>query len=303
MIKFGDYRAQRPYSSSNKSVGTNFHWNSSEPIIYGYLAKSGASSITPFMIKSVYKDIEIPKISIFDFILPEEQHFNHKTAFIDSTSDLHLTISQLRRDALKLANGMRKHQKIGRDDRVLILSPNTLVYPILFLGSSATGAVVSLANPAYNYFELSHQIKDSEVSFIFAHPDNIDLTIKILKEMEWSDIKISERVVLATGQPSNHYKSYTQLFCDQIQHGIPEKFDGESAHDVAVICYSSGTTGASKGVMTTHHNIVSNVHQLHNTHAWALQKSDIVLSFLVSITLALLAYLRNILQPFYHICK
>ncbi|TIA77241.1 hypothetical protein E3P94_04168 [Wallemia ichthyophaga] len=232
------------------------------------------------MIVSPFKDIEIPKTSIFDFILPEHQQSNEKTVFIDSTNDNSLTISQLRKYSLQLAYGLRKHQNVGKGDRVLILTPNSLVYPILFMGTQAAGACVSLANPSYNYLELSHQIKDSEVSFIFAHPDNIDLTNKILKEIGWSESKIRERVVSATEKSFRNHVSYAHLLCQERQRGIPENFDGESAHDVAITCYSSGTTGVSKGVMTTHYNMVSNICQSNNTHSSASQLTDVVLSFL-----------------------
>ncbi|TIB59030.1 hypothetical protein E3P77_04172 [Wallemia ichthyophaga] len=179
-----------------------------------------------------------------------------------------------------LAYGLRKYHNIGKSDKVLIYSPNSLAYPILLLGTSAAGACVSPANHAYNEFELSHQIEDSEASFIFAHPDNMDLAIKTLKEIGWPESKINERVVSATEESFGNHVPYTQLLCDDIQRGIPEKFDGDSAHDVALICYSSGTTGASKGVMTTHRNFVTNLCQSDNTRAFALQVNDVTLTFL-----------------------
>ncbi|TIA69432.1 hypothetical protein E3P92_03568 [Wallemia ichthyophaga] len=93
------------------------------------------------MIKSPNTDIEIPKTSIFDFTLPEEQLLGDKTVFVEPTNDVSLTNSQLP------SVWLRKYHNIGRRDRVLILSRNSLVYPILFLGTSAAGACASLANP------------------------------------------------------------------------------------------------------------------------------------------------------------
>ena len=232
-------------------------------------------------IKSIFADADIPKTSIFDFVLPKEQQQNHTTAFIDSADDETLSIAELRRDAVRLACGLRRHCSIGRNSRVLVITPNSLAFPVIFFGISAAGATVSLANPAYGHLELSHQIKDISADLILAHPTKIDLCQRILREMGYSKEEINKRIVSTTESSHGSHISYTQLLSDDAVHDIPEKFDGNSAHSVAVVCYSSGTTGASKGVMTTHHNLIASACQLDNTRAYPLQRSDTVLSFMV----------------------
>lgn len=232
--------------------------------------------------KSIHSDADIPQCSLFDFLLPQSFNDLHKTAFVDATTGIQLTYSQLRAKSLELAFGLRKFLNINKNDTVLIISPNSLVYPVLLLGTSATGAKLSLANPAYNRFELSHQLKDSNASLVFAHPDNVSLTKDILKEIGWSETKINQRLVSANEQIADGCMSYTQILIPDPQPGIPERFDGQNSHETAVMCYSSGTTGLSKGVMTTHYNIIANICQLIWMRTYVLQKSDILLSVLVS---------------------
>ncbi|TIB32824.1 hypothetical protein E3P84_02411 [Wallemia ichthyophaga] len=237
------------------------------------------------IIKSIHSDVDIPQCSLFDFLLPPSTDHLHKIAFVEATTGIKLTYAQLRAKSLELAYGLRKFLNIERKDTVLIISPNSIAYPVLLLGTSATGAKVSLANPAYNHLELSHQIKDSNVSLVFAHPDNIPLTKQILSEIGWSETKINQRLISATDSNSSGCLSYSQLFIPDRQFGIPEKFDGQSTHETAVMCYSSGTTGLSKGVMTTHYNIIANLRQLDSMRTYVIQKNDVLISVL----------------PFYHI--
>ena len=94
-----------------------------------------------------------------------------------------------------------------------------------------------------NHFELSHQLKDSGANYIFAHPGNLPLVKRILKDdLHWSDSDINLRVHTATPFKSDDVDPYTSLLSVQKQSNIPVKFDKEyNEHDVAVLCYSSGT--------------------------------------------------------------
>ena len=242
-------------------------------------------------IKSIYPDIEIPSCSLFDFLLPPATGELHKPAFIDAVTGTQLTYAQLRSKSLELANGLRKLHNIKKFDTVLIISPNSLSYPVLILGTSAAGAKLSLANPAYNHFELSHQLKDSNATLVFAHPDNIALTKKILKEIGWSDAQIAHKLISASESDADGHAPYTRILDSAPQPGVPEKFDGENSHETAVMCYSSGTTGLSKGVMTSHNNIVANICQLTSMRGYILQKGDVMLSVLVSL------YIKSLKHP------
>lgn len=98
-----------------------------------------------------------------------------------------------------------------------------------------------------NHFELSHQLKDSGANYIFAHPGNLPLVKRILKDdLHWSDSDINSRVYTATPFKSDDVDPYTSLLSVQKQSNIPVKFDKEyNEHDIAVLCYSSGTVSKS----------------------------------------------------------
>ena len=118
--------------------------------------KYGRCSISTFTlinhytmtIKSIFSDINIPRSTLFDLVLPNELDYNDQIALIDAVTNESLSFSQLRTSSLKLGYGLRKNFNLDKKDTVLIISPNSIHYPILFFGASSTGARVTLANPA-----------------------------------------------------------------------------------------------------------------------------------------------------------
>jgi acyl-CoA synthetase (AMP-forming)/AMP-acid ligase II len=104
--------------------------------------------------------------------------------------------------------------------------------------------------------EIAHQINDSGASAIFVVP-------ALLPGYEQSRAHQkrplpNSRVVLlcstADKPAGSPYKSYEELYGER---GHVEHFEGTDAHTTAWLCYSSGTTGLPKGVMTTHYNLTS----------------------------------------------
>ncbi len=167
-------------------------------------------------------------------------------------------------------------------DRVAIMLPNMLAYPVTFLGALRAGLTVVNVNPLYTPRELKHQLADSGASVIvimenFAH--------KLQQVI--ADTKIRHVVVARLGDFVPMLKRWAFNFANSyIAHAVPawqfETFtmlqdacdrapsetyrDAEPrASDIALLQYTGGTTGLPKGAMLTHRNLVANTLQCY---AW-----------------------------------
>jgi long-chain acyl-CoA synthetase len=174
-------------------------------------------------------------------------------------------------------------------DRVALMLPNMLAYPVTFFGALRAGMIVVNVNPLYTPRELQQQLADSGASVIvimenFAH--------KLQQIMP--STKIRHVVVARLGDFVPMLKRWAFNFANSyIRHAVPawqfEKFtmlqeacdrapsenyrDAEpGASDVALLQYTGGTTGVPKGAMLTHRNLVANTLQCY---AWTGAGVDI----------------------------
>lgn len=119
---------------------------------------------------------------------------------------------------------------------------------------------MTFANPTYTSNELAHQIKDSRAACVFAHPD----ALLALRGALPPSFNANRRVVLTSRMSDipTSLKAESWLLLDDLL-AVTRNFeavviDGEDAvNTTALLYYSSGTTGKSKGVETTHYNITS----------------------------------------------
>ncbi|KAA1470608.1 acetyl-CoA synthetase-like protein [Dentipellis sp. KUC8613] len=227
---------------------------------------------------SSYAPTAPPSSSIFSYLLSPthprstySQHPPSAPAFIDAASGRVLTRAALRSLALQLAHSLAHPpaplRPLARGDTALVFSPNSLAWPIALLGLVAAGATVSPANPAYTPTELAHQYTDSRAGLVLVHPDFVDAVFEMLRLVGVGEDEARARVVVMsyegrTGKPQGLSGRLAQLVWleELLGHGEKEReelFDGDLTHETLYLCYSSGTTGKPKGVMTTHLNMIS----------------------------------------------
>lgn len=171
---------------------------------------------------------------------------------------------------------------LQKGDRIALMMPNMLQYPIALAGALRAGLVVVNTNPLYTPREMLHQFKDSGVKAIliaenFAH--NLE---KILPDTEIKTImvtSIGEMLGTIKGGIVNFVIRKVKRmvpkydlpnvvkFSDAIKAGAKFKIpDFENKpDDVIFLQYTGGTTGVSKGAMLTNRNMVSNMLQIR---AW-----------------------------------
>lgn len=177
---------------------------------------------------------------------------------------------------------------VKKGNRVALMMPNLIQYPVALFAVLRAGAVVVNVNPLYTPRELEHQLRDSGADTIII-AENFAHTLQ--KVIDGSSIK---RIVVTgigdllgglkgvvTNLVVRHVKKMvpawklenTVRFNDALKQGARQPFTpvGLAHNDIAFLQYTGGTTGVAKGAMLTHGNIVSNVCQ---ASAWVMPHID-----------------------------
>ncbi|MCP3033508.1 fatty acid--CoA ligase family protein [Halobacillus sp. A1] len=144
----------------------------------------------------------------------------------------------------------------GKGDHLALISGNSPLFMIGLYGSLRAGVTVIPVNPTYTVHEMSYILKNGDVKGVIT----MDVLMEKFEQMD-ADLNIQDYFVADTGaEPrdfslSHKMKSFTKCVEDGDVHFKGPSLDEE---EVAVILYTSGTTGKPKGAMLTHKNLYSN---------------------------------------------
>ena len=160
---------------------------------------------------------------------------------------------------------------VSKGDRVGVLAPNCAEFVIAFYGIVTAGAVVTTVNSGYREREIAHQLNDSGAEVLV-----VDAALLQTAEAARDAAPALKRLI--TIEPTSKDSDSFWGLLENASESTPSvAVDPET--DLAVLPYSSGTTGLSKGVMLTHHNLTANVRQLivRRAEAAATRESDVIL--------------------------
>ncbi|MCB0034951.1 MAG: 4-coumarate--CoA ligase family protein [Anaerolineales bacterium] len=224
--------------------------------------------------KSTYPDVEIPDRPLTHYLLEKMAPFGDKAALIDGPTGRTITYNQLS-GAIRLVASSLSKRGFGKGDVLAIYSPNLPEYAIAFHAVVYLGGVVTTLNPLYTPDEVAHQLNDAGAKYILTIPMFLENAQKAAEKANIEEIFVFGEADGAT--------PFASLLKSDGQ--VPE-VEFNPAEDLAVLPYSSGTTGLPKGVMLTHHNIVANMAQAEGLEDFELvNETDTVIGVL----------------PFYHI--
>jgi long-chain acyl-CoA synthetase len=189
-----------------------------------------------------------------------------------------ITYGEYDRRARNFAAWLQQSAKLRRGDRIAIMLPNVLQYPIALFGALRAGLTVVNTNPLYTARELEHQLTDSGAKAIlilenFAHTleqvierTSIEhvLITGVGDQLGWPKSSIVNLVVRHVRKQVPSYDLPGALrFNEALQQGefLPFEPVTSTHDDIAFLQYTGGTTGVAKGAMLTHRNMVANVLQ------------------------------------------
>ena len=173
-------------------------------------------------------------------------------------------------------------QGLGKGQRVALMMPNVLQFPIAMAGTLRAGCTVVNVNPLYTPRELEHQLNDSGAEAIVVLENFASTLEQVIVRTRVRHVVMTtmgDRLGLVKGALVNlvvrHVKKMVPAFQLPNALGFNEVLRLGAAsglrpvaverHDVAFLQYTGGTTGLSKGAMLTHRNIIANLLQ---SEAW-----------------------------------
>ncbi|MBT8091440.1 MAG: AMP-binding protein [Gammaproteobacteria bacterium] len=189
-----------------------------------------------------------------------------------------LSYADLDNLSMQFAGYLQQTLKLTRGERVAIMLPNILQYPVAMCGIFRAGLVVVNVNPMYTPRELKHQLKDSGARCIvilenFAHiledviaDTDVDfvVTTGVGDLLGWPKSLLTNFVLRHVKKAVPAYKLPSSVkFAEALKRGAKETLRPVDIGyaDIAYLQYTGGTTGVSKGAMLSHRNMVFNVQQ------------------------------------------
>jgi len=183
-----------------------------------------------------------------------------RTAF--SCGDDRLSYADLARQADAFARYLRHHAGLQPGDRLALQLPNSLQYPIATFGALKAGLVIVNTNPQYTAAEARHQFRDSGARAILV----LDRLLPLVRAVQ-ADTAL-ERIILTSVEDLqapvyDSQEPATERFMQALRLGeqSPALDCVVGLERLALLQYTGGTTGVSKGAMLSHRNLLANVLQ------------------------------------------
>ncbi|QLD12007.1 AMP-binding protein [Microbacterium oleivorans] len=221
------------------------------------------------MFQSPYPSIEVPEVSVYDYLFGSlEERDHHRIALVDPASGAETTYGELRSQVDAFAGALAA-RGVVTGTVIAMLCPNIPAFATVFHGILRLGAIATTVNSLYTPSEIQKQLEDSAATWVVTvsalHPQAVAAAHAVGIP--------DDRIIDLDG--AGGHPDLRELLSER-RTPPPVSFD--PATHVAVLPYSSGTTGNPKGVMLSHRNLVANVQQCRVSIR--LERDDRVLAVL-----------------------
>ncbi len=186
----------------------------------------------------------------------------HPQRLAFSCGDHCLSYAELDSRADAFARYLRYHAGLQPGDRLALQLPNSLQYPIATFGALKAGLVIVNTNPQYTAAEARHQFRDSGARAILV----LDRLLPLVRAVQ-ADTAL-ERIILTSVEDLqapvyDSQEPATERFMQALRLGeqSPALDCVVGLERLALLQYTGGTTGVSKGAMLSHRNLLANVLQ------------------------------------------
>jgi acyl-CoA synthetase (AMP-forming)/AMP-acid ligase II len=210
------------------------------------------------LIQSQYPAVKISSRSITELILERARQRPDRPAFIDGESGRSLTFGQFANSVERTAAGLVARGLLPGDVCVLH-SPNCVEWGVAYHAVLLAGGSVSPTSPMLTPREIASQARDAGAAWMIVSQHVLAPALQAAREADVTRI-------IAFGGPDSHPEgagviAFDELATESTNAPLPQL----DPNDVAVIAYSSGTTGLPKGVMLTQRNLTACAQILEQT--------------------------------------
>jgi long-chain acyl-CoA synthetase len=189
------------------------------------------------------------------------ENFGEKAAIV--WNDKEYSFKDLDSMSNKFAHALLE-KGLTKGDRVCIFMQNSPEFVVSHFGIIKAGCITVPLNVMYRKRELVHMVNDSGATVMVTSEGNLPYVLEVRNDLK----SLREIIVTSSNVPEGCLSFYRLL-----ENGVDKPTDVRNADDdVAVICYTSGTTGSAKGAMITHSNFISNISTL--SQLWELTDRD-----------------------------
>ncbi|EPM7998410.1 long-chain-fatty-acid--CoA ligase FadD [Vibrio vulnificus] len=224
--------------------------------------------------------------SLVEMFEQSVQKYADQPAFMNMGSVM--TFRKLEERSRAFAAYLQNELKLKKGDRVALMMPNLLQYPVALFGVLRAGCIAVNVNPLYTPRELEHQLNDSGATAIVI-VSNFANTLEQIVE----NTPVKHVVLTSLGQMLPRAKGTIVDFVVKYVKGMVPKYDLPGAismrkalhkgrrlqyvkpfmtgDDLAFLQYTGGTTGVAKGAILTHRNMIANVMQAKGMYGPVLQ--------------------------------
>ncbi|EGQ8012264.1 long-chain-fatty-acid--CoA ligase FadD [Vibrio cholerae] len=200
-----------------------------------------------------------------------------------------MTFRKLEERSRAFAAYLQNDLKLKKGDRVALMMPNLLQYPVALFGVLRAGLIAVNVNPLYTPRELEHQLNDADARAIVIVSNFANTLEQIV-----ANTQVKHVVLTSLGQMLPRAKGTIVDFVVKYVKGMVPKYDLPGAismrkalhkgrrlqyvkpfmsgEDIAFLQYTGGTTGVAKGAILTHRNMVANVLQAKGAYGPVLQE-------------------------------
>jgi acyl-CoA synthetase (AMP-forming)/AMP-acid ligase II len=206
---------------------------------------------------SPYPQVQIPDTSLYDYLFGDlADEDADRIALVDAKSGEQTSYRDMvaRIDAFA---GALAHRGIGEGDVVGLLAPNSSAFAVAFHGILRSGATATTINALFTAKDIAKQLTDSRAVMLVTVSPLLPQAAEGAAQVGLTDAHV---VVLdGPGLDGDGHPNAADLLGPALP---PPDLTFDPATHLAVLPYSSGTTGNPKGVMLTHRNLVANVAQI-----------------------------------------
>ncbi len=227
--------------------------------------------------------------SLVDLFEQAAKRYADQPAFINMGQMM--TFRKLEERSRAFAAYLQQGLGLKKGDRVALMMPNLLQYPIALFGVLRAGMIVVNVNPLYTPRELEHQLNDSGASAIVLVSNFAHTLEKVVDKTQVKHViltRLGDQLSPAKATLVNFVVKYIKRLVPK--YNLPHAISFRSAmhqgyrlqyvrpqvinEDLAFLQYTGGTTGVAKGAMLTHRNMQANLEQTKATYGSLLQDGN-----------------------------